>query len=735
MSTIQSILQRSLFIACLLLGQFALAQINNFSPLAADKTIELTTPNIIAAVQEDKHNDQYKTIPYRFGIKIPCNYTPQNEGFWTKSGDYYNWQMRIHAKDAKSLHFNFTSFALKSGESVLVFNDSKTIVYGPYTKLNNSFDSLFSSFLIPGENINILFQSKQKQQNPFIIESVTYGYRSIGEFVLKNFGASGACHNNINCPIGENWQKEKRSVALILVNGNGWCTGSLLNNTLQDTTPYLLTANHCSSSSYSNWQFAFNWESPGCGTQLVPLNNVMVGATYIASSALSDFLLIKLNNKIPDSFHPYFNGWDFQNIASDTVVCIHHPSGDLKKISVANNLCQDSSYFNAFCWKIGQWSNGVTEGGSSGSPLFNKEHQVVGLLTGGPSFCCSAIQDLHDYFGKFAVAWNADTALRKQLKYWLDPNGMANNNWNAFDPSPINAYPGDAVQLLTCNQIQGIAFSCADSNSVNIHFKNNGTTILNSLQFAYKINQQATKIVNWSGNLKPGQATDFIIYSLKAYQSGTNDLKVWSRLPNNNQDVFPSDDTLSVNINYIFGATLKLQLKTDDFGSETRWEIKNSSGTLFYTGGPYTDFAGGQTINENICLMPGCYQLSVEDLGGDGMCCQNGNGSFILYNSTNKSILSGSQFTCSIQGNFCVNANGNESIETAIHQDIYPNPCDKQLILPKHVKQVQLFDPLHHEITLEVNNGILDTSTLKNGVYLIVFDNNRIGKLIVQHQY
>ena len=133
--------------------------------------------------------------------------------------------------------------------------------------------------------------------------------------------------------------------------------------------------------------------------------------------------------------------------------------------------------------------------------------------------------------------------------------------------------------------------------------------------------------------------------------------------------------------------------------------------------------------------MPGCYQLSVEDLGGDGMCCKNGNGSFTLYNSTNKSILSGSQFTCSIQGNFCVNANGNESIDNAIPQDIYPNPCDKQLTLPKHVKQVQMFDPLQHKIILEVDNGILDTSTLKNGVYLIVFDKNKIGKLIIQHEY
>lgn len=737
MKTLQSNFQRSLLILFFLLGENALAQ-NMIQEVPTKlKTLTLTTPNVEEAIIEDATNDLFKSIPYRFGLKIPVNYSPSNCGEWFQVESRYYWQMRFHAENAKSLHFNFKSFHLNADEKIWVYNDDKTVLYGPYTSQNNYQDSLFSSFIIPGENINIQLSSNSIIQTPFIIESITYGYRSVGEFILKNFGASGACETNINCPLGDNWQKEKRSVALILVNGNGWCTGSLINNTLQDTSPYLLTANHCSSSSYSNWQFAFNWEAPGCGPQLSPMNQVMAGATYIASSALSDFLLIKLNAKVPDSFHPFFNGWDIQNIAPDSVVCIHHPSGDIKKISTAENACQDSSYFNAFCWKIGQWTNGVTEGGSSGSPLFNKAHRLVGTLTGGPSYCCSAIADRHDYFGKLAVAWNADTAIHHQLAAWLNPNGLQINNWNSFDPTPTTTFIGDNVTLSNLNQLQATVFSCKDSNSINIRFKNNGSTTLNNITFVTQINQQNPQFNTWQGTLAPGVSADYKIYNIKSYQIGPNDVKIWSQQPNNNSDVHSQDDTIKITVNYIYGSSLRLSIQTDDKGSETIWKIKNSSGTLFYSGGPYKDILGGQLINEDFCLVPGCYQLTVEDLAGNGMCCNAGNGSFVLYNNDNKKLVSGSQFTCNIQGNFCVNANGIIPITKNTGNNtikFYPNPANEYIQVAPDIKIIYLQNSIGQNFYLDLKEyKTADLSQIPSGHYMVVGDNMIIGELIIAH--
>ncbi len=736
MKAIQSIFQRSLLVAIFLIGNFCIAQNSIHETPASLKTITIAVPKIEEAKIEDQKNDLIKTIPYRFGLKIPTNYTPNNAGEWFQVATLYYWQMRLHAEDATSLHLNFKSFHLNRDQKIWVYNDDKTIIYGPYTADNNYADSLFSSFLIPGENLNIQLVSNTQSKCPFVIESVTYGYRSVGEFILKNFGASGACETNINCPIGDNWQNEKRSIALILVNGNGWCTGSLVNNSLQDTSPYLLTANHCSSSSYSNWQFAFNWEAPGCGPQLAPMNHVMSGATYIASSALSDFLLIKLNAKIPDSFHPFFNGWDFQNTPPDSVVCIHHPSGDVKKISIANNTCQDSNYFNAFCWKIGQWTNGVTEGGSSGSPLYNKQHKIVGILTGGPSYCCAAINDRHDYFGKFAVAWNADTATNHQLAKWLNPNNLLINNWNSFDPSPPATYTGDNVTMSSFNQLQATAFSCKDSNAISIRFKNNGTSTLNSIVFALKINQQNTIYNTWQGSLFPSLSTEYKIYNLKSYQVGPNDLKIWSQQPNNHPDVYSQDDTLKTTVNYIYGSSLHLAIQTDDKGSESIWKIKNNTGTLFYAGGPYLDVLGGQSINENFCLVPGCYQLTVEDLGGNGMCCNNGNGSFSLYNYEQQKLVSGSQFACSIQGNFCVYANEITPVnyEEINPTNFYPNPANDYIKVSPIYKTIFLQNSIGHNFYIQLSeNNTANLSQIPNGHYMIVGDNILLGKLIIAH--
>lgn len=59
------------------------------------------------------------------------------------------------------------------------------------------------------------------------------------------YGQSGPCQVNINCPEGQNWQDEKKRIAMILVSGYQICTGSLVNNTEMDFKPYFLTADHC----------------------------------------------------------------------------------------------------------------------------------------------------------------------------------------------------------------------------------------------------------------------------------------------------------------------------------------------------------------------------------------------------------------------------------------------------------------------------------------------------------
>ncbi len=67
----------------------------------------------------------------------------------------------------------------------------------------------------------------------------------------------------------------------------------------------------------------------------------------------------------------------------------------------------------------------VTEGGSSGSPLYNSYHRVIGQLYGAyycsnPN-CTNPPNDIANY-GKFGVSWDNGSEKRRRVWDWLDPD-------------------------------------------------------------------------------------------------------------------------------------------------------------------------------------------------------------------------------------------------------------------------------------------------------------------------
>jgi lysyl endopeptidase len=77
-------------------------------------------------------------------------------------------------------------------------------------------------------------------------------------------------------------------------------------------------------------------------------------------------------------------------------------------------------------WWIGSWDLGVTEGGSSGSPLFDHNGRVVGQLWGGQAACTqdgagTTNNGLYDYYGRFGISWDGASSSQR-LKDWLDPD-------------------------------------------------------------------------------------------------------------------------------------------------------------------------------------------------------------------------------------------------------------------------------------------------------------------------
>ncbi|MBN1339950.1 MAG: hypothetical protein JXA03_11540 [Bacteroidales bacterium] len=444
--------------------------------------IIFTPPDVYALEQEDVDNESMG-IPYRNGVGITVNKSIDNSGTWEELPNGGKvWRLKLSSPGARGLALYYDHFRLPVGGELYLYNEYKDQVLGAYTFFNNSETGLFSNEYIQGSSVTLeYYQPVWTEELPVIsISEMAYGYRGVS-FLFGNsedFGDSYWCQINVNCsPEGNNWQDEKRGVARILLKiGSGyyWCSGSLINNTNEDATPYFLTAAHCgegaSASDMNQWIFYFNYEASGCSNPpSSPPYNSITGASFRANdpssgNSGSDFLLVRLNYNVPLYYNPYYNGWNRSNTASPSGVSIHHPAGDIKKISTYSSPAQSSTAWNGLPthWRL-SWSNttngrGIMEGGSSGSPMFDNNGRIVGDLTGGYTYnSCNTPSPA--FYGKVWYSWdqNGSTSATR-LKDWLDPGNTGVIYLNGYDPNQV-APPGCTTPVTPLNGATSVPVS------------------------------------------------------------------------------------------------------------------------------------------------------------------------------------------------------------------------------------------------------------------------------------
>ncbi|HOY32544.1 MAG TPA: T9SS type A sorting domain-containing protein [Bacteroidales bacterium] len=414
-----------------------------YKNLSADiDYVQVQPPDLLQIAAED--NDRaLKSEPYRVGITLPVDFTLNNSGTWTDLPDVDAslWRLTVKSEGAQSIGFGYASFYLPEGVKLFLYNNDRTKIIGAYTSLNNSENYNFSNEKVRGDEITIELYAPNDKINDilFHITDLDYFYRPEENSEIKS---SGACEVNINCPEGAIWQDEKKGVCkLDIKHGSYWfnCTGSLVNNTSQNCTPYVLLADHChyyggaycSTSDYSYWKFWFHYEATNCsgtsptGTFSKLGCTLKAHDTYGQNGSGSDFCLVQISSAIASSYSVYYNGWDRNNSPSATGVSIHHPAADIMKISTYTSAVQSVTYGASgshwrVVWAATTTNHGVTEQGSSGSPLFNSTGKIIGTLTGGGSYCSTPTEP--DYYGKVYYHWDKNgSTSAKRLKDWLDP--------------------------------------------------------------------------------------------------------------------------------------------------------------------------------------------------------------------------------------------------------------------------------------------------------------------------
>jgi hypothetical protein len=432
--------------------------------------------------QDDE--DEKQALPRRVGISVQADIDVIHDAKPEMLPDGTKvWRILFTCDGALAMSPCFIDFRLADGYRMFVYDETRKVVLGAYTLFNNKENHLFSTELVPGDHLVIEIDAEPgiTALPVCVVSEISYVYRDLPDFV-DNRGSADDCEVNINCPEGENWQNQKRGVARIYVKHSGgyyWCTGSLVNNTLNNHEPYFLTADHCgpdvTPADLSEWVFYFNFEAPACENPTVtPTPNSLNGAVKLANANTngSDFLLLQFDNEVPEYYEPYFNGWNIADQASLNGVGIHHPAGDIKKISTYSVPLESSQWSGTTGthWLV-YWSQtangwGVTEGGSSGSPLFDNAGRLIGTLTGGMSSCeppgngSGAGQDQPDYYGKFAYSWDKNgTEPSQQLKYWLDPINSGVTYLNGINSNLTAAFEADETLILIGSNVKYLNMS------------------------------------------------------------------------------------------------------------------------------------------------------------------------------------------------------------------------------------------------------------------------------------
>ncbi len=651
--------------------------------------------------------------PFRFGFNHTADLSLQSSGTWTEMANGSRvWRLSLHCPGARSINFVFDQYVVPEGAQVFVYNANNEWL-GAFTQASSGGRAEMGVTQLAGDEVTVEYIEPVavQGQGQLHINQVTHAYRDVLG-LMKGLGDSGACNNNVICPEGDDWRDEIASVGMITVSGSGICTGTLINNCANDGTPYFLTANHCTSgSNVGTWGFRFNWDSPTCTpTTNGPTNQTVAGSTLLMNSAGSDVALLQLNTTPPASYGVFYAGWDATGTAATTSTCIHHPSGDIKKISFDNNANTQGTFGGAACWRIATWEDGTTEPGSSGSGLWNQDHRLIGQLFGGEASCAN---NVNDYFGRFNVSYPL-------MDEWL---GTCATVLNGYDPNGSPLGLDASIQSIT-----GIdaSYCGAAVISPSLVFKNNGTLLITSLMYSYNLDGGSATNGTWTGSLAPGATTTLALGNITT-SNGAHTFNASCSSPNGGTDENLGNNTRSQSFVVADpGYTVTLNITQDDYGSETTWEVATQGGSVLFTGGPYTDGNDGVVISTDLCVGEGCYVLTVNDGYGDGICCQYGNGDFEVLGAFGVQLVNGNgTFTDASVNPFCVTSNGVQESGLGADLRVFPNPGDGQYTVTLPTGDAPALLTVRDELGREVmhlsaragSNTALDLRTLAIGTY------------------
>lgn len=439
------------------------------TPAAADVPTLRLPPIDFAKVNAEDARAKESPGARRYAVPRTLDATPATAGVWVHGKDGRStWRLRVVAPDAVHLNFGFTRFRLPPSATLRLLGPDGRAQFRAFTAADNDAHGQLWTPPVLGTSamVELVVATAERADVALVLGRVGQGYRGFGRVAAG--AKSGDCNTDVECLAADDeWATTKRAVGAMSFGGSAFCTGSLVNNTANDRRMYFITATHCEvdASSAASLVVVWNFESPVCrqpgsAASAVPLDilgfdQFNTGAIFRAATEdpfaaggpgpKSDTTLVELDDPADPSHDLYWAGW---NRSPTAAVCsavapcasIHHPSGDEKRITFVHDdlVVGDIGNGRDVHW-FTQWANpppvlpgfssstgippSVTERGSSGSPLYDASQRLVGVLSGGASFCGASDGSLNDLYGQLAHAWDGLGTDATRMRTWLDPLG------------------------------------------------------------------------------------------------------------------------------------------------------------------------------------------------------------------------------------------------------------------------------------------------------------------------
>jgi hypothetical protein len=371
--------------------------------------------------------------PVGVSRELPVDSLAQGEWSITPEGTPV-WRLSLSSTGAETLRVHFTGFHVGSGKVWLFGTDADGAPSnaGPYTGDGLLSDGEFWSDIVPGDSVIVAFEpapdAAASGAPPFQILEVSHRIKKLSAKSPADNTPSAAASCNLDVTCYPEYSDPASAIALMIFESGGdsyECTGSLVSSSSQPALPFFLTANHCISDATEARSLIaiFKDQTPSCGGLPPSLGSLprVVGASFVAGQPmeLGDFSLLQLT-AFPNTDVKLL-GWISNELASNAQVTgISHPTGDYKRIAFGqrtrdvNIRFDDGSRMPADKGYQVSWLQGVTQSGSSGSPLLaavDGKQYLTGTLSAGPdvndgnSTQVCRTSNLNASYGRFSVAF------------------------------------------------------------------------------------------------------------------------------------------------------------------------------------------------------------------------------------------------------------------------------------------------------------------------------------------